>query len=227
MILGSNTADWDMPAEEVAEHRRIQRQADAFTLAEMHELFQVMLALPLGPPSWISRSHHPAGSLSHGASHTGPRPLDSEIRHKRLRGPRADLPLRFQSHVRGNRQRAAHQTRRLTTSHHASAMPSHQTKIGPEGTSIGYLRPETAQGLFVNFRRLLDFNGSKMPFAAAQVSAHPSHGAQAPEYDQPVCPVLSWPCPLFRWVSASGMRSPRAGVCFGCVSSAWPRSSTS
>jgi len=44
-----------------------------------------------------------------------------------------------------------------------------ETKIGPEGTSIGYLRPETAQGLFVNFRRLLDFNGKKMPFAAAQV----------------------------------------------------------
>jgi glycyl-tRNA synthetase len=43
------------------------------------------------------------------------------------------------------------------------------TKIGPEGTSIGYLRPETAQGLFVNFRRLLDFNGKKMPFAAAQI----------------------------------------------------------
>lgn len=44
-----------------------------------------------------------------------------------------------------------------------------QTKIGPEGTSIGYLRPETAQGLFVNFKRLLNFNGKQMPFAAAQV----------------------------------------------------------
>ena len=43
------------------------------------------------------------------------------------------------------------------------------TKIGPEGTSVGYLRPETAQGLFVNFRRLLDFNGKRMPFAAAQI----------------------------------------------------------
>mmetsp|Transcript_14514 Transcript_14514/g.21396 ORF Transcript_14514/g.21396 Transcript_14514/m.21396 type:complete len:720 (+) Transcript_14514:77-2236(+) len=44
-----------------------------------------------------------------------------------------------------------------------------QTSIGPEGTSIGYLRPETAQGLFVNFKRLLDFNAQKMPFAAAQI----------------------------------------------------------
>jgi len=44
-----------------------------------------------------------------------------------------------------------------------------KTSIGPEGTSVGYLRPETAQGLFVNFRRLLDLNASKMPFAAAQI----------------------------------------------------------
>eukprot|EP00978_Attheya_sp_CCMP212_P012771 scaffold31936_cov43-Attheya_sp.AAC.1 len=43
------------------------------------------------------------------------------------------------------------------------------TSIGPEGTSVGYLRPETAQGLFVNFRRLLDANAQKMPFAAAQI----------------------------------------------------------
>ncbi len=44
-----------------------------------------------------------------------------------------------------------------------------RTTIGPEGNSVGFLRPETAQGLFVNFRRLLDFNGGKIPFAAAQV----------------------------------------------------------
>ena len=44
-----------------------------------------------------------------------------------------------------------------------------KTSIGPEGTAVGYLRPETAQGLFVNFKRLLDYNAQKMPFAAAQI----------------------------------------------------------
>jgi len=43
------------------------------------------------------------------------------------------------------------------------------TTIGPEGTSRGFLRPETAQGIFVNFKRLLDYNGGRMPFAAAQI----------------------------------------------------------
>lgn len=43
------------------------------------------------------------------------------------------------------------------------------TQIGPSGLIKGYLRPETAQGIFVNFKRLLEFNSGKLPFAAAQI----------------------------------------------------------
>ena len=43
------------------------------------------------------------------------------------------------------------------------------TSIGPTGLIKGYLRPETAQGIFVNFKRLLDFNNQRMPFAVAQI----------------------------------------------------------
>ncbi|XP_074658814.1 glycine--tRNA ligase-like [Tubulanus polymorphus] len=43
------------------------------------------------------------------------------------------------------------------------------TSIGPAGNYKGYLRPETAQGIFVNFKRLLEFNQGKLPFAAAQI----------------------------------------------------------
>lgn len=43
------------------------------------------------------------------------------------------------------------------------------TQIGPTGKFKGYLRPETAQGIFVNFRKLLEYNNDKMPFAAAQI----------------------------------------------------------
>lgn len=35
--------------------------------------------------------------------------------------------------------------------------------------SCSFLRPETAQGIFVNFRDLLYYNGNKLPFAAAQI----------------------------------------------------------
>ncbi|OAF67922.1 hypothetical protein A3Q56_04343 [Intoshia linei] len=43
------------------------------------------------------------------------------------------------------------------------------TKIGAAGHLQGYLRPETAQGMFLNFANLLKFNDNKLPFAAAQI----------------------------------------------------------
>ncbi|KAI9746568.1 MAG: Glycine--tRNA ligase 1, mitochondrial [Claussenomyces sp. TS43310] len=44
-----------------------------------------------------------------------------------------------------------------------------QTQIGPSGGSKGYLRPETAQGQFLNFAKLLEFNQQQMPFASASI----------------------------------------------------------
>lgn len=41
------------------------------------------------------------------------------------------------------------------------------TQIGPTGYLPGFLRPETAQGIFVNFAKLLDFNNGRLPFAGA------------------------------------------------------------
>jgi glycyl-tRNA synthetase len=45
------------------------------------------------------------------------------------------------------------------------------TSIGPTGLYKGYLRPETAQGIFVNFKRMLDYNAGSVPFAVAQVGS--------------------------------------------------------
>lgn len=44
-----------------------------------------------------------------------------------------------------------------------------RTEIGPSGLLKGFLRPETAQGQFVNFKRLLECNNDKMPFASAMI----------------------------------------------------------
>lgn len=44
-----------------------------------------------------------------------------------------------------------------------------ETNIGPSGDNKGYLRPETAQGQFTNFAKLLEFNQQSMPFASASI----------------------------------------------------------
>lgn len=43
------------------------------------------------------------------------------------------------------------------------------SSIGPTGQHPGFLRPETAQGHFLNFSRLLDYNNGRLPFASAQI----------------------------------------------------------
>ena len=44
-----------------------------------------------------------------------------------------------------------------------------ETQIGPSSLIKGYLRPETAQGHFVNFRKLLEFNCGRIPFGSASI----------------------------------------------------------
>ncbi|RNA12004.1 glycine--tRNA ligase [Brachionus plicatilis] len=43
-----------------------------------------------------------------------------------------------------------------------------KTEIGSHG-NVGYMRPETAQGIFLNFKRLYDFNQKKLPLIVAQI----------------------------------------------------------
>ncbi|KAI5806431.1 glycyl-tRNA synthetase [Peziza echinospora] len=44
-----------------------------------------------------------------------------------------------------------------------------QTSIGPTGALHAYLRPETAQGQFLNFSKLYEYNNLRMPFASASI----------------------------------------------------------
>ncbi|KNE62281.1 glycine-tRNA ligase [Allomyces macrogynus ATCC 38327] len=43
------------------------------------------------------------------------------------------------------------------------------TSVGPTGDVKAFLRPETAQGQFVNFAKLLEYNNGRMPFASASI----------------------------------------------------------
>jgi len=46
-----------------------------------------------------------------------------------------------------------------------------RTTLGPvdDGTNLAYLRPETAQGIFTNFKNVLDATSRKLPFGIAQI----------------------------------------------------------
>ena len=50
-----------------------------------------------------------------------------------------------------------------------------KTQVGPvvddsaDSSAVAYLRPETAQGIFINFKNILDSSGVKIPFGIAQI----------------------------------------------------------
>jgi glycyl-tRNA synthetase len=44
-----------------------------------------------------------------------------------------------------------------------------KTQVGAEGKHHSYLRPETAQGIFVNFKNVVDTMAPKLPFGIAQI----------------------------------------------------------
>ena len=46
-----------------------------------------------------------------------------------------------------------------------------KTAVGPvdDGSSFAYLRPETAQAIFTNFKNVVDSTSPKLPFGIAQI----------------------------------------------------------
>ena len=46
-----------------------------------------------------------------------------------------------------------------------------KTNVGPidDGTNFGYLRPETAQQIFTNFKNVIDSTSRTLPFGIAQI----------------------------------------------------------
>lgn len=44
-----------------------------------------------------------------------------------------------------------------------------QTQVGVDGSTKSYLRPETAQGIFVNYKNVIDTMHPKLPFGIAQI----------------------------------------------------------
>ena len=44
-----------------------------------------------------------------------------------------------------------------------------KTQIGAKGNKVGYMRPETAQGIFILFKRLSRYFGGRLPFGVVQL----------------------------------------------------------
>ena len=154
----------DVKENQVDELSRISRQSDAYTADELQSLFirfnvkspsgnelsppfpfHLMFGLKIGPKEETPACTPPPGSLN----------SDSNSSSSSSSG----------SGGSGKKQKQQQQAQQQQQQQQQQAQQQQQQQ--QEGR--GYLRPETAQGIFVNFRRLYEFVGGRMPFAAAQI----------------------------------------------------------
>lgn len=75
-----------------------------------------------------------------------------------------------------------------------------RTNIGPGGKKVGYLRPETAQGMFLNFLQLYRHAREKLPFGVCQIGTvfrneiSPRQGMiRLREFNQAECEIFVHP----------------------------------
>ena len=113
-----------------------------------------------------------------------PRVWEASGHLERLQRPARPVPRQVQAALARGPPREAHR-RRGRRSRPARSMPEcggelteprefnlmFKTHVGPvaeSGTEV-YLRPETAQGIFINFKNVLQFARKKPPFGIAQI----------------------------------------------------------
>ena len=93
--------------------------------------------------------------------------VDCRTCKQRFRADHLDRARRAAASRRSTRARAADCD--LTEAREFNLM--FETTVGPvkDAGSVAYLRPETAQGIFINFKNVLQFARKKPPFGIAQV----------------------------------------------------------
>ncbi|OXB71862.1 UNVERIFIED_CONTAM: hypothetical protein H355_014203 [Colinus virginianus] len=143
-----NSKEGVSPAE-VARLELLRRQADALSAEEMKQAF---IDLEIKSPAGNDLSDPFPFNLMFGLK-IGPK--DEQVESGAAAGSNSGMA--------GKAAGAG------VSSSSASSTTSGSSSVCKSAEGQGYLRPETAQGIFVNFRRLLEFNGGRMPFAAAQL----------------------------------------------------------
>ena len=90
-----------------------------------------------------------------------------------------------------------------------------ETHVGPvvDSASVAYLRPETAQGIFINFKNVLQFARVKPPFGIAQIGKSFRNEITTATSSSAPASSSRW-----RWSSSSRPARPSAGTNTGWTS---------
>ena len=173
-VMEAKMADKACTPEQKVEYQKVHAQADAYSAEQLSQVFAQYGIKARGTAARSPPPPHPLPAQSHLRHVFAPSALHCRRAHPHCRRPRR-RPRRRRPRRRLPRRRPPSPPPLQAPESGAELTPPEEfnlmfaTPIGPSGMIQGYLRPETAQGIFLNFKFCLEQNNYAMPFGIAQV----------------------------------------------------------
>lgn len=170
-IYGGLAGTWDYGPLGVLLSRNIKNEWWKFFVTNREDMYGVDAAILMNPKTWEASGHT-------GAGFTDPMVEDTE-NHKRYRADHLleengianaeELSIEEMNAVIQEKGIKSPDGNQLSEVRKFNMM--FETKAGSveDSASTVYMRPETAQGMFVNFKNVVDSQSPKIPFGLAQI----------------------------------------------------------
>jgi glycyl-tRNA synthetase len=147
-IYGGLAGTWDLGPLGVTLNNNIKREWWKMFVEDREDMYGLDAAILMNEKVWEASGHTGAGFSD---------PLVECEKCKR----------RFRADHLDNKEKCPECGSKLSEERQFNLM--FETAVGAQGDIKSYLRPETAQGIFVNFKNILDSMSPKLPFGIAQI----------------------------------------------------------
>ena len=157
-IYGGLAGTWDFGPYGLALKNNVKRLWWKRFVDDRDDMYGVDAAILMNPKVWEASGH--VGGFSDPLVEC--RKCQHRFRADQLEAPRSDLGTEVRPRCPdcGGQLGEVKQFNMMFKTHVGAA---------PNADSVSYLRPETAQGMFVNFKNIIDTFHPKLPFGMAQI----------------------------------------------------------
>lgn len=159
-IYGGMAGTWDFGPLGVALKRRIMDEWWRFWVESRDNMYGVDAAIIMNPKTWVASGHV--------ATFADPL-VECKECHERLRADKlGDFGANVTKKDLDDAGIKCPKCGKMNWSEIKFFNMMFETKVGATGTDVAYLRPETAQGIFTNYRNVVDTMYPDLPFGLCQ-----------------------------------------------------------
>ena len=159
-VYGGMSGTWDFGPLGVALKRRIMGEWWRYWVESRDNMFGIDAAILMNPKTWIASGHV--------ATFADPL-VECKECHERLRADKlGDFGANVTKEDLEKAEVKCPKCGKMNWSEIKFFNMMFETKVGATGTDVAYLRPETAQGIFTNYRNVVDTIYPDLPFGLCQ-----------------------------------------------------------